>query len=174
MPKAAAQKKNTASTPVTSPTQWKKKSSKQSVPLDVPSGNTALVRAPGAEEFIQMGMVPNSLLGIIQTAAQKGEAPAERELQDIMEDPEKLKDMFKFVDAVTIYCCVDPVVHPTPGADDEYDKDLLYVNEVDLEDKMFILQYAMGGTRDLETFRKQQDERVDLISSREDVGSAAQ
>jgi hypothetical protein len=131
------------------------------------------VRTPGAEEFIQMGMVPNSLIGIIQTAAQKGEAPAEKELQEIMEDPKKLKDMFKFVDEVTMYCCIDPVVHPTPKKGEVLDEDLLYVNEVDLEDKMFILQFAMGGTRNLETFREQQNAGVDALSTREDVGSPA-
>lgn len=41
--------------------------------------------------------------------------------------------------------------------------EFMYLEEVDLTDKIFIFQYAVGGTRDLERFRSEYGELVDGI-----------
>lgn len=47
--------------------------------------------------------------------------------------------------------------------EDDRDPDFLYAAEVDFMDKMFIFNYAVGGTRDLERFRQEYEQSVDSI-----------
>lgn len=142
---------------VTPVSQWKKKT--EPVPLDLPSGNTCLVQPVGMEAFIKQGFIPNSLLPIVQKSLAAGEAGRPDEINagemmaEALQDPEKLRDIFDVADAVTVYCVVEPKVHPVPEDDSSREEDKLYVDEIDFDDKMFIFQYAVGGSRDLEAFR---------------------
>lgn len=153
--------------PITSTKEWKKSSGAEAAPITVPSGNVALVRNPGMKLFLKEGMIPNSLLTIVQTSidANQGKTMANVQ-QDLKANatPEQMQDILKLMDAVTIYCVVEPKVAPVPLVGEERDEDILYVDEVDLEDKMFIMQYAVGGTKDLERFR------VELASVVEPTG----
>lgn len=47
----------------------------------------------------------------------------------------------------------------------ERDEDALYADEVDLEDKNFVFQFATGGTADVERFREEQRKRVADLSN---------
>jgi hypothetical protein len=51
----------------------------------------------------------------------------------------------------------------------ERDPDLLYVDEVDIEDRIFIMNYAVGGTRDLARFRREHRQSVAGLASSTDV-----
>jgi hypothetical protein len=154
----------------TAPGEWKKSSGiNVAVPLEVPSGNTALVRTPGAQQFLKLGMVPNSLVSIMEKSAVKGEEPAIDELSSILKNPKELQDLFAFIDAVVIYCCVEPKVEPEPEATFIRDENVLYVDEVDMDDKMFIFQFSVGGTKDLERFRQQSEANMESLSARQDV-----
>lgn len=53
------------------------------------------------------------------------------------------------------------------------DANTLYADEVDLEDKMFIFQWALGGVSDLEAFRKQQRAAVESAQHGKAVRSPA-
>jgi hypothetical protein len=60
-----------------------------------------------------------------------------------------------------------PDFHPfREGARDE---DTLYVDEVSLDDKNFIFQYAMGGTADVKRFREEFGSNVAGLSNRKNV-----
>lgn len=142
----------------TTATEWKKKSA-QGVPLQVPSGNTALVRNPGMEVFLRKGLVPNSLMPLVRQGMTGKELDVKAE--DITDD--QLNDLVSLFDAVTCYCVIDPPVAPVPAQESERDPETLYVDEVDFEDKQFIFQWAVGGTRDVEQFRKEQAASVDAV-----------
>lgn len=150
--------------PVSTAAQWKK--SAEGYELEVPSGNVALVRRPGMLAFLQAGILPNSLTKIVkEKMGSKGD--------DVEIDREALgeltfEEMIEAYDAVTLYCVVQPELHPVPEG--ERDPSLLYVDEVDMDDKMFIFQWAVGGTRDLESFRQQKDELAQRFSTSEAVG----
>jgi hypothetical protein len=45
---------------------------------------------------------------------------------------------------------------------------------VDSDDKMFIMNWAMGGTRDLERFRRQHRASVDRVSAGQGESHSAQ
>lgn len=55
----------------------------------------------------------------------------------------------------------------------ERDPDCLYVDEIDLEDKMFLFQWAVGGTDSVEQFRTQFAATMDDLSSGEGVEQEA-
>lgn len=46
---------------------------------------------------------------------------------------------------------------------------VIYTDEIDFEDAMFLFQLAVGGTKDLESFRKRLDESVAGVESLEDL-----
>lgn len=142
---------------------WKKRVTEGTL-LTVPSGNTALVRAPGMQAFLKEGVIPNGLKSIIQDAMVTGLAPGADVQQSMLDDPEKLQQIMDLVDAVTVACCLDPVVVPVPHDlngevlgfnHPDRDENTLYVDEVDFNDKLFIFNFAVGGTADLEKFRSE-------------------
>lgn len=157
-PKKATPEENETPTPISG---WKKSS--EGSPLRVPSGNTAIVRNPGMQVFVSQGMIPNSLMGPIQEALHNGKRP---DMSKLEVNEQTLKDMLELADAVVMFCVVDPKVTSNKDATGEIlplearDADKLYVDEVDVEDKMFIFQYAVGGTRDIERFRKESAESL--------------
>lgn len=155
--------KNTGAPQVTSASAWKKQTS-AGTPLVVPSGNTCLVRTPGMQVFVRRGMIPNSLMPIVQEAIQKGKPPSNKAL-NLEQTPEMLEEMMEVMDNVTIYCVVEPKVAPAPADDEERDENILYVDEVDFMDKLFIFQYAVGGTADLEKFRKESGFDMGAVSA---------
>ena len=136
---------------------WKKQA--QGVPLEVPSGNTALVRNVGMQVFLQKGLVPNSLMPIVRQAMSGKDV--DLKVEEITEG--QLADMLALFDAVVVHCVVEPKVMPTPAEGEERADDVLYVDEVDFDDKQFIFQWVVGGTRDLEQFRKEQAASVESV-----------
>lgn len=155
----------------TSASAWKKQTV-QGTPLTVPSGNVCLVRAPGMSVFLKQGVIPNGLMPMIQDAMDKGKVPDDASLDAslgaMLEDPEKLQQLVDLTDAVAVYCCLEPKLeHPpqemnsvgvmvtVPFDNPLRNPDVLYVDEVDFNDKMFIFTYAVGGTADLERFRQE-------------------
>lgn len=153
----------------TSISAWRKSATATTAAsLELPSGNVALVRAPGAQAFLAEGLIPNSLLPFIQQAissAQKGRsAPSTEDMLDkVMEDPERIRQVFEMMDAVTVHCVIEPAVLPKPQNEADRDPEHLYVDEVDPDDKMYIMNIALGGTLDLERFRAEQRSNVDAV-----------
>lgn len=184
-PGIVSRDKGVSSSP-TSASTWKKKTVGGTL-ITVPSGNTALVRRPGMQAFIKEGVIPNSLMPLIQESMARGSAPTSEDLSGWMDDPEKLRTIIQLADAVTVSCCIDPEVfevpmetvmkegvphiQPVPFGDERRDPNLLYVDEVDFEDKMFLMNVAVGGTADLEKFRQEQESHVVTVPARQTMDS---
>lgn len=169
---------------------WKKVN--QTFPLELPSGNVCLVKRPGLEAFFRAGLIPNSLMGIMRKAL-SGQGIDDKTLQaemgSVLDDPQKLQDMFDLADSIMIYCVVEPIVRSENYTEadladgtipesfkvgDEIPETLrndgvVYADSVDMEDKMFIFSWAVGGTSDVERFRTEQDKHLESISTGEDV-----
>jgi hypothetical protein len=160
--------------------QWKRSSSIDTSPhpLDLPSGNTCLMKRPGIQAFITAGLIPNPLMEVIQGMlkdAQGGKSTsADQFAAELTGDPDKLQAAFDLADNVTVDVVVDPVVLPVPPPDVEREADALYVDTIDLDDKMFILQYCMGGTADLDRFRQESDSALGSVPAGESVASSPQ
>lgn len=131
--------------------EWKKDN--EPVPVRVPSGNVALLRQVDIRKFMSEGIMPNSLLPIVQEAMDAKTAPKQKKIEQLAANPETIREMMDFLDKVALLCVVKPDLTPAPPEGEERDSSVLYVDDVDVEDKVFIFQWAVGGTSDLESFR---------------------
>lgn len=162
---------------VTTAKQWKNKTS-SGAPLELPSGNMAQIRRISMQTYLKQGRIPNVLMAPVQKALQSGgDSLPEEDLKEVMQDPKALEQLFSMIDMVTCDAFVEPQVHPEPFIEDkdengaptrtpaERNDELLYVDEVDLDDKMFVFQWMVGGTSDLEPFRNQSKGQLDTVRS---------
>lgn len=152
-----------------------KKASRVSANLELPSGAVVEVKNPGGMKmFLTGGAIPNSLMGIVQDAMDSGKGIKDEEMADLITaengelNKDLLADMMTMIDNVTVNCWVMPPVTPLPENDGEEgverDPELLYVDEVLEEDKLFVFQWATGGTKDIEQFRSEHNESLESLA----------
>lgn len=174
---------------------WKGRRSATAGPLDLPSGNTALVKPLDPAAFLTSGWIPNPLMDIIRKAitAKKGLPP--KAMAQIADDNVMLGSTLLLFDRVLTNVVVEPEIIMPPPCDVEIDgrecgeyatepvhqnptesghhaysegardEDAFYADEVDMGDKVFIFQWCLGGTRDLEKFRREQEATVGSLGS---------
>lgn len=163
----------------------------QGIDLKLPSDLWVKAKRVELQTFIVHGNVPNPLMDIVSEALEKGQ---KANLQDMVMpdggvDLDTVREMYEMVNAVLSASLIEPRVHPIPTEndlmvwnaehpDEQVDTiedlrrgDLLYVDEIDDEDKMFIFQWATGGTADVERFRE--EAAADLASLAEVQGAGA-
>ena len=143
-------------------------------PVELPSGKLIVLSNKSLSSFVLTGQIPNTLMsvitGAVNTKKAKGKSSQEATMDNILENPKALEDMFNAVDMYVCGVAIDPEIHMVPeGGDQDKDDDLLYIDEIDQADKMFIFQRGIGGTTDLESFRRELAAGVDLVQSSEDV-----
>lgn len=144
---------------------FKKKKSGKLLPL--PSGLTIRAQRPDVIQMIKKGSVINPLLEIVMESIDKGKETKIEEIvgnKDGQLDLERITDMYEMVDAVVCEVFVEPKCHPAPGSRADRSDDLLYVDEVDAEDKMFIFQWVLGGTDDIASFREEARTSLDALA----------
>lgn len=156
--------------------------------LTVPSGQLCAVRRPGLEGLLREGILHNLdvLTGIVtethlQDVKTKGVEAARdstviqtQALQDsLLANPQKFAELIHVVDRVVCAVVVQPDVKMTPNSPVNRKQGVIYCDMIDLNDKMFIFNYAVGGTRDLEQFRKDTGDALGGVESGEQVGSEA-
>ncbi len=88
--------------------------------------------------------------------------------------PDRMMEIMDTMDAVIIHMVVEPKIYPVPDNEENRDEDLLYIDEVNEEDKTFIWQYAVGGTRDVEKFRQGLQEYMEPMEQEQDVAATAE
>lgn len=167
--------------PITSAAEWGKGAREARVhgrPVTVPSGKTCLVKMlDSMGEFLARGDVPNALLPLMMEAAQGKTEEASDVTSAVLDDPAKLMEMFELVDKIVCECVLEPTVSPVPQDDEgnnipahlRDDDDTLYVDYVELEDRMFIFNYALSGVSDIERFREELSEGMVPVSAVDDV-----
>ena len=184
-----------ATSKATNAKSWKKSAGTEPIPLELPSGNTALVKRPGLPQMLASKLFPDSLTAIAQKAVDSGKGRAasskttDKMLASVMADESKLADLFDTFDKAAAMVVQEPICmyHMQKGEDgkmvsmSEEDRitaavaknldpdDVIWTDEVDLEDKMFIFQFCVGGTADLESFREQLSESVESLERGKDV-----
>lgn len=151
---ATAKKTSVKKTPQVTPiSAWKK--ARVDEPVELPSGNVVRIRPVGFQAFLKAGLIPNSLMGVVQSAIDRGTA-ADLDVGSIIKDATRVQEMVDMVDNAVCFVMVEPEVLPAPKNEEDRDEDCLYVDEIDDEDKMYIFGICTGGPRDVETFRAEQ------------------
>lgn len=140
--------------------------------LELPSGNVALVKRPGPAAIMSQGILPDELTPIVQEAVRKGKGLPPEKTAELISDPKSVAKMLEGIDKMMAIVVLEPKVafhkreilgaNEAPTGEweiipeDERDDDTyIYTDEVDIEDKMFIFNFAVGGTRDLTRFRSE-------------------
>lgn len=163
--------RNPANRKPTSAAAWKKTS--LAPPVELPSGHFMRLKKVGMQVLMQVGIMPNSLMQVAGKAVGKGTGKpqelSEEDLAAIASDPKKIEEIALFMDRMVIFVAQEPEVQPAPEDDEARQEDVLYIDEIDDEDKEFILQVVTGGTTDLESFREQHRASMDAIRGRQDL-----
>lgn len=153
--------------------------------LELPSGNTCLAIRPGAQGLIKMGLLDSldQLTGLVQREHIDTKDP-KKQLQaavnTLAANPQELLDGLEMVDKAVAHIVKEPQLYlDEPEINEETGEELkdekgkpvykprdpkkTYVDETDLEDRMFIFQWAVGGTADLVQFRKESSDLMGNI-----------
>ena len=143
------------------PTAWGAGGSEFS-DLQCPSGQVCLARRPGIEGLLKAGilhemdvltpMISQHRDRVNGKRSRTKEQEQNAQLAEMVKDPKKLDQMLHLVDRVACYVVVQPPLKMTPNDPTNRKPGQVYCDQVDLMDKMFILNYAVGGSRDLERF----------------------
>lgn len=158
-----------------------------------PSGQVALVKRPGVQGLVEAGVLHDidSLTGLVdQKHIKRVKGTGEQiDVAKLMKDPESLGRVMKVIDLVTVYCVVKPklalawkdVEGQQVPLDNEERAKLVeeqsiqaFSDQVELDDKMFLFNYAVGGTRSLERFRDAAEDALAGVDSEQDVGDKAE
>ena len=149
--------------------------------LKVPSGQMCLCRRPGLEGLIKAGIVSNfdMLTKIVGDQAERiktGKEPKSDEeiMSDVMSSPEKLEEMMRVINKIVCYVVVKPEIQSAPNDITRRITGVIYDDMIDIEDKMFIMNFALGGVRDLSKFRGQYDAALGSVGDQPEAASAAQ
>ena len=124
--------------------------------LVVPSGQLCQVRRPGVEGLIKAGVLHDidSLTAMVEDKhVKRAKGQPQIDVDSVMKDPGALDNILHVTDRVVCYVVVQPRIEMTPNDPTTRKSGVIYADMVDLEDKMFILNFAVGGTRDFERFR---------------------
>lgn len=137
---------------ITPVSAWKKKPE----PITLPSGNRILVKRSSLRAFLVKGVIPNSLMSIVEESISSGSNKAtDEEMKKILGDPTKLGELMELMDGITVDCALEPQVHRAPENEADRRDDLLYVDELDEQDKIAIFNFATGTPGELEPFREE-------------------
>lgn len=175
--KKTATKKSTQSkgrarprpTAVSSAQDWLDEQSGQL--LELPSGKVVRVIMPGMQAFLKADIIPNELMPIVLRAIDEQTPMSNEEVKELQKDPELLMKLAASFDKIFVYCVVEPKFELAPDEEDvkawnELHPDepvrgpaelrvdgTLYADRVHMDDKSYVFNVAVGGTRDLDQFR---------------------
>lgn len=169
--------------------EWKGRVQVAGSDLALPSTNVARVRPISPAAFLQSGIMPDPLRPIMQKAINDKKGLPPKVQKKMMDDPVLLASAMEMMDRTICYVVVSPEIQMPPACIEcgEYAKTkqhdseqptfkhayqegsreqgVLYADELDMTDKEFIFQWVLGGTRDLERFRKESSESVGVTSN---------
>lgn len=174
------QKKSKKNLKTTSAAQWKKKSGAKPVDVELPSGNVAKVRQIPMTTLLSDGLFPDSMANIVRSSIDGKQSKAELEAQtnaqmaEMAEDPKKMLEMFSVIDKIMVQAVVEPAVQLPPEDDEDRDDEVLYADEVDIEDKMFIFNFCVGGSKDIERFREESKAALGSMADLEGVRDSSE
>lgn len=148
--------------------------------VELPSGATCQARRPGVQGLLAAGVLDNfdQLTALIQTehidkkavrppsAGGKVEVNAIEVGKALLADKAKMDAGFQLIDKLVAFVVTQPVVWIDYQLPDESDEafakreheaerdEALGISEVDLEDRLYLMNWAVGGTSDLAAFRE--------------------
>ena len=149
-------KKNVNDDDKYAPTVWAENTGHEDV--TVPSGQLVLARRTSIQALIQFGLLQDLdlLSSVVVTDhldPKAGEGDQDK-IMDLLKDPKKSESLFHMLDKVLCFVVVKPEIKMPPNDVTKREDGVIYADTVDLADKMFLFEYATGGTNDVSRFRE--------------------
>lgn len=145
--------------------------------ITLPSGQRCLAQRPGPEGLMAAGLLDD--LDLLSTVLPKaaGNRPGAAKKVDashLLKNRQAFGEALKMINRITVHVVVKPELTDEP--DDPKDKEIgkIYPSSVSMEDKLYLFNWAVGGTRDLQSFREQLKESVADLESGEDVEGSSE
>jgi hypothetical protein len=158
---------------VTTAEEW---DAPQGVALELPSGKVVrAIRSMDILNLLKAGRIPNPLGSMIQRMVDSSQQGAKVKAPDMSElGMDGLREMMKMVDDCVLRVVVEPKVIAPPTIEDDEDLDAymarvqgwrpdreknpgaIGLNQIDMDDRMFIFLFAQGMAADLKSFREEQ------------------
>lgn len=157
--------------------------------LECPSGQKCLAQRLGMQQLIRENLDPDDLdmltnlvndQHVSKKSRTNGKAPGkkpktvEQQAMEILRDPDQLKRTMDIMDKILVAVVVAPKIHLVPDDPADREENLVYADMVAEDDKAFISNWALGGSRDLERFRTELGQVVDSMADVENLESAAE
>lgn len=176
---------------------FKKAGAKKKVELELPSGNIVMVKRVPITKLLEMNIFPDSMESVIAeklgTGAGDDGKPADakpidpKEVQKTTLDPAELSGLMRSVDRIAATVMLEPavelhLVNTAPAGqpevweeipDEERDDEVLYADEIAMEDKFFLFQFTVGGSSDLDAFRSEFGEALGALGHGDGVPDAS-
>lgn len=148
--------------------------------LRLPSGQLCLARRMGVEGLMKAGIIHDidPLMGMVQMhearVAGKDTESNEKAMLDILKDESKMTSLFHMLDRIVCAVAVKPEVKMTPNDVTRRQDGVIYTDMIDLEDKMFIMMWTMGGAETVAGFRDQFEKSLGSLSAQPKNGGQAE
>lgn len=129
--------------------------------ITTPSGQTCLVRTDSLQALMQAGVLHDvdsltSLVSMKHIAKAQGKGPiTDDQVKELVSNPGAIESMLHVVDRIVCHIVVQPPVHMTPNDTTNRKQGVVYTDMISLEDRMFLMNLAVGGTDDVATFRRE-------------------
>lgn len=173
------------SKPVSSPQDWKRKTGTAAASnVELPSGVVVKVKRISIPTLLSKGVFPDSLSSIITEKLdgdKKGQTTDnDLDVSQLLGDQSKITDLFNSIDEIVLMTVVEPTVLSDKDEDgdeipeEDRDEDAIYVSDIDLNDKIFLFQYSVGGSNQLEPFRAELDSAVGSLEDQQGIPQASQ
>ena len=183
---------------VTAVSDWKRESTATTVPL--PSGKVCLANRIGLMSFLQQGTIPDYLTPIVERVIREKKYLPPEEEKDLANDPVAALKTQEMLDRALVLTVVEPPVHMPPGCEvcgkyldyndedvhnrngekyehdfvqEDRDDELLYTDEVDMMDKLFLFNWSVGGGTDLKSFRESYEQSLERVAGFSGDGSTS-
>ena len=147
--------------------------------LELPSGQLVLARKPGVQQLMVEGVLHrmDNLTALVDKKhVRKGKAAASESInvQSLIQDPEALANILHTVDRVLCAVVIRPPIQMAPNDVTSRKNGVIYTDTVGIEDKMFLFNWALGGSKDIERFRRESSEVVGSVVPGEPVADASE
>lgn len=145
--------------------------------LMTPSKQLCLVRRPGIQGLVDAGVLHDVdfLTQFVNNKhIRRVSGKPEIDANAVLKNPDALKKATHLIDRVVCHCVLKPHVEMTPNDPTQRVDGHIYADMIDDTDKMFIFNYAVGGTRDAERFLRETRTVMGTLDDGEDVEDSAE
>lgn len=149
--------------------------------LHLPSGQLCLAKRAGVQGLLQAGIIHDidPLMGFVkehEERVRKGGSSEDstRQMMDLLKQDDKMESLFHMLDRVVCHVVVKPHVEMAPNDVTRRVRGVVYTDTVDLQDKMFIMNWTVGGAQELAGFREKFEELVGGVQPEPEDGNSTE